>query len=80
MRRGQQLEQRGDGETAQQADGGGSLAGLAGAQNVAQIVDAGLSEFADEFDNAIAFDAFLRAEETVGKVFDGMFWEAAAGR
>ena len=32
----------------------------------------GLSEFADEFDNAIAFDAFLRAEETVGKVFDGI--------
>jgi hypothetical protein len=61
-----------DGEAAQQADGGGCLAGLAGAQNVAQIVDAGLSEFADQFHNAIAFHAFLGAEETVGKVFDGI--------
>ena len=69
--RGQQLQQRAHREAAQQADGGGSLAGLAGAQNVAQIVEAGLSEFADEFDNAIAFDAFLGAEEAVGEVFDG---------
>jgi len=30
-----------------------------------------LSEFVHEFDNAIAFDAFLGAEEAVGKVFDG---------
>jgi hypothetical protein len=46
--------------------------GLAGAQNVAQIVNAGFSEFGDQFDDAIAFDAFLRAEETLGKVFDGV--------
>ena len=43
----------------------------AGAQNVAQIVDGGLSEFAHEFDNTIAFDALLGAEEAVGKVFNG---------
>ena len=77
---GQQLEQRGHGQAAQQANRGRSLAGLAGAQDVAQIVDRGLSEFTDEFDNAIAFDALLRAEETVGKVFNGVSGEAAAGR
>jgi hypothetical protein len=45
---------------------------LAGVQNVAQIVDGGLSEFADQFDNAIAFHALLGAEETVGEMFDGI--------
>ena len=73
MREGSNSISVGTDEAAQQADGGGSLAGLADAQNVAQIVDAGLSEFADQLDNAVAFHALLRAEETVGQVFDGMF-------
>src|SRR5208282_730288 len=68
---GQQLQQIGHGETAQQADGGGSLTRLSGAQNIFQVVYRGLSEFADQFDNTIAFNTLLRTEETFGKVFDG---------
>ena len=60
MREGSKSSRVGDREAAQQADSRGSLARLAGAQHVAQIVNGGLSEFAGEIDNAIAFDAFAR--------------------
>jgi hypothetical protein len=48
--------------------------------NVAQVVDRGLPEFADEFDDTIAFDALSARGRSGRQGVRRNFWEAAAGR